>query len=68
MFYYPSSWLGSDCTNLSSPQGGDVSLSGSLFAHGEASMNCSEDSDFCTGTESLFFNLMQQRSDSFTVG
>lgn len=53
--YYPSSLLGSDCTNLSSPHGGDVSFSVS----GEARMNCSEDSDFCTGTESLFFNLMQ---------
>lgn len=30
-------------------------------------MNCSEDGDFWTGTESLFFNLMQQRSDCFTA-
>lgn len=68
MCYYPSSPLGSDCTNLSFPHGSDVSLSVSLLARGEVSMNCSEDSDFCTGTESLFFNLMQQRSDSFTAG
>lgn len=41
--YYPSSPLGSDCTNLPSPPGGDVSLSVSLFAYGEARMNCSID-------------------------
>lgn len=65
---FPSSPLCSDCTNLSCSHGGDVSLSVSLPAHGEASMNCSDDSDSCTGTESLFFNLMQQRSESFTAG
>lgn len=68
VWYYPSSPLGSDCTNLSSPHVGDVSLSVSLFAYGAVCMNCSEDGDFWTGTESLFFNLMQQRSDSFTAG
>lgn len=46
------------CTTVFEPQGGDVSL----FAHGVTT-----ETDFCTGTESLFFNLMQSRSDSFTV-
>lgn len=50
------------------PHTGAMFLSLALYALEGASMNCSEDSDFCTGTESLFFNLMQQRSDSFTVG
>lgn len=67
MCHNPSSLLCSDCTNLSSPHGGDVSLSGSLFADEEAGMNCSEESDFCTGTESLFFNFMQQRGEGSSV-
>lgn len=50
MCCYPSSLLDSDCTNLSCTHGGNVPLSVSLLALGEASMNCSEDSDFCTGT------------------
>lgn len=57
MFYCLSSLPGADCTNLSSPHGGDVSFSVSLYAYGEASINCSEDIDFCTGTESLFLIL-----------
>lgn len=65
MFDCPSGLLGSDCTNPSSSQGDAVSL----WVSGEASMNCSEDSDFCTGDKrKSIFNLMQQRSDSFTLG
>lgn len=40
----------------------------SHLADGQDGMNCSEDTDFCTGTESLFFNLMQQISIFFTTG
>lgn len=65
MEFPPSCLLGSDCTNLSSPHGGDVSL----FVRGELGINCWEEKTVTFAQElKVYFYLMQQRSDCFTAG